>query len=335
MQLKPNHWSTILSQSLKDVDALLTHLNLSYQQVGLTKGQPLDFPFRITQRYLAKITKGNPHDPLLKQILPTDAEKENHPEYRDDPLKEQKFSIIPGLLHKYYGRILLTLTGACAINCRFCFRKYFSYHSNIIHKGNINLILKYLTEHPDITEVILSGGDPLILDDEKLQWVIDSITSVPHIQTLRFHTRMPVVLPERITEHLLDLLLKSRFKSIFVVHINHPNELDDDILAALNYLTKNGVIVLCQSVLLKGINDCATHLMSLYQSLFKVGVLPYYLHLLDKVTGSHNFEVSLSKAKQIMHMLSTHLPGYLVPKLVYEKPDALYKIPISSSYIDA
>ncbi|RMD71627.1 MAG: EF-P beta-lysylation protein EpmB, partial [Gammaproteobacteria bacterium] len=242
-----------------------------------------------------------------------------------DPLAEGRAMAAPGLLHKYRGRVLLTLTGACAIHCRYCFRRHFPYaRSNPL--GQWPGVLDYLARDPSIQEVILSGGDPLMFSDAKLERIIQDLEGIRHIRRLRLHTRLPVVIPQRVTEKLRRCLTQTRFQGIMVLHINHPNEIDDNLKEALG--TLRGVCMLNQSVLLRGINDSRTTLKVLSEKLFEAGVLPYYLHLLDKVQGAAHFDVPEARARQLMEALSASLPGYLVPRLVKEEGGAPAKTPV-------
>jgi len=323
-----NRWQAILAEALQDLDQLLSWLGLTHQQLALPISVSKHFPLRATWRFVHKIQKGNPHDPLLQQILPTIAEDIQTPGYTMDALAEHRCSLKPGLLHKYHGRLLLILTGACAIHCRFCFRQHFPYQTNNIWQTGYEDLKHYLRHHPDIYEIILSGGDPLLVDDKKLSVLFNLLADIPSIRYLRIHTRVPIVLPERLTPSLLKLLTQSRLQIIMVIHCNHPQELDHEILQTLKQFAQF-MTILNQAVLLRHINDDPTTLATLNTTLFKANVLPYYLHLLDKTTGTGHFEVSSQQAQKIMWHLTTHLPGYLVPKLVVEQPGMPAKIPIA------
>lgn len=281
------------------------------------------FPFKTTQEFVARIEPGNLVDPLLLQILPLKIATNKLTGFEVDPLAEKNVTPLPGVLHKYYGRVLLLVTKECAINCRFCFRQ------NLLTKiNNWSKVLQYLQGDNTISEVILSGGDPLTLSDDQLKTIIQNIASIPHIKRIRIHTRIPIVAPKRVTNKLLHVCLSSRLPVIFVVHVNHPQEIDQQVVNALAKLRCANIVVFNQSVLLKNINDDAQILAVLSEKLFAAGVIPYYLHLLDKVKGAENFYVTTTKAKKIMRELQNKLPGYLVPKLVYEKPGAKAKIRI-------
>lgn len=277
------------------------------------------FPLRVTREYIAKMKKGDINDPLLKQILPVSKELALHPEYSLDPLQELQANPIPGLLHKYYGRILITLTGACAIHCRYCFRRHFPYAENTPGKKGWQKMLAYIESHPEIHEVILSGGDPLIMNDHTLNLFLEDLSAISHVETVRLHSRLPIVLPSRITSEFIVMLKKHRFKFVMVIHANHPNEIDIDVKSACDLLREASITLLNQSVILKDINDSGDILISLSHQLFSCGVLPYYLHLLDKVQGAQHFDVSKKLAKELHAKMKAKLPGYLVPKLVFEQ----------------
>jgi len=239
-----------------------------------------------------------------------------------DPIGDINAMVTPGLLHKYTGRVLLVTTGACAIHCRYCFRRHFPYSDSNPRKHEWQRALAYMHADDGIEEVILSGGDPLVLDNTKLQDLCQALEKIPHIEWLRFHTRLPVVLPTRIDDGLLALLKSLRFRITFVIHANHANELTDAEIDALQQLSAAGVTLLNQSVLLKGVNDCPATLITLSKKLHQAGVLPYYLHMLDPVQGAMHFEVTGKEAVALLNTVRNELPGYLVPRLVREQPGA-------------
>jgi len=247
--------------------------------------------------------------------------------FNKDPVGDMATMPVPGLLHKYHGRVLLIATGACAIHCRYCFRRHFPYNGNLSARNHWHESIEYIRQHNDITEVILSGGDPLILSDSKLAELINQLDTIPHLQRLRIHSRLPTVLPERITDALLALLKNSRLSTCVVIHANHSQEIGDQECSALNKLSRVASL-LNQSVLLKGINDTAASQIELNERLCECKVLPYYLHLLDPVEGAAHFDVSESRAKEIMRQLKARLPGYLIPKLVREIQGENSKVPI-------
>jgi EF-P beta-lysylation protein EpmB len=274
------------------------------------------------------MVRGDRHDPLLLQVLPTAAESVQSPGYQCDPLGELHAMPAPGVLHKYRGRALLTVTGACAIHCRYCFRRHFPYSDANPANGNLQRSLDYLARQPDIQEIILSGGDPLTLSNARLQSLAEQLAAIPQLHTLRIHTRLPVVLPERVDTGLLAWLGRQSLQVVMVIHCNHPNEIDASVTGALRQIRDAGATLLNQSVLLHRVNDDAATLTRLSEALFAAGVLPYYLHLLDKVQGAAHFAVSQETAKQLLAALRASLPGYLVPRLVRDIPGQHSKSPL-------
>jgi EF-P beta-lysylation protein EpmB len=288
-----------------------------------------NFKLKVPYAYLRRIKKGDPNDPLLRQILPSEEELYAAPGYTKDPLGEDKANLIPGLVHKYEGRILLIVSSNCAVNCRYCFRRSFPYQDNKLGMSEWQQALKYINKNETITEVIFSGGDPLSISDTQLLWLTEEIAKIPHVQRLRVHTRLPVVIPDRITKDCLLWLTSTRLLTSLVIHSNHPKELDDTVGAALKNLSEAGVILLNQTVLLAGINDSIDTLQELSERLYQMKVLPYYIHQLDKVEGASHFEVSDEIAKKLLVGLTAKLPGYLVPKLVREIAGMPSKVPLS------
>ncbi|CAL1329254.1 EF-P beta-lysylation protein EpmB [Candidatus Providencia siddallii] len=320
------NWMQKLTEVVTDSNKLLELLNLKNNQV-LNKiiNNDKTFPLYVPLHFLNKIKKGDPLDPLLLQILSVKNELKTKINFSIDPNMEH-FNKIPGLLHKYYNRVLLIVKGRCALNCRYCFRKNFPYKNNKGNKKNWLFAINYIKKHIMLDEVILSGGDPLIAKDHEIYWIIKKIEKITHIKRLRIHTRFPIVIPERITDNLCKILSNSRLQIIFVTHINHANEIDEEFAFAMKKLKQSNIILLNQSVLLKRINDNTNTLLNLSNSLFDVGILPYYLHVLDKVQGTYHFLVTDAKAKRLIRELLTKLSGYLVPKLVKEKAGKLSKI---------
>lgn len=320
-------WQCALAQAIGSVDELL---NLLQIDPGQYRGPTLaaDFPLRVPHSFAARMEPGNIDDPLLRQVLPLPAEDLAAPGYLPDPLAEQEAIATPGLLHKYHGRALLTVTGACAIHCRYCFRRHFPYSDANPLAAHRDQALAYLRSHEEITEVILSGGDPLVLPDSRLRELAAQLAAIPHITTLRLHTRLPVVLPARVDGQLLEWTGNHPGQMVVVIHCNHPNEINADVVAALQRLAQAGVTLLNQSVLMKGINDRADTLKEMCESLFAAGVLPYYLHQLDRVQGAAHFEVSDARARELIQQLHGTLPGYLVPRLVREIPGLPGKWPL-------
>lgn len=277
------------------------------------------FSLRVPRGYVARMRRRDPADPLLRQVLPLATELSVVPGFDRDPVGDLAAMTVPGLLHKYRGRVLLTTTGACAIHCRYCFRRHFPYDDANPARDHWQRALAAIAGDESIAEVILSGGDPLTLADEKLADLCHRIATIPHVQRIRFHTRLPIVLPARITPTLLDAIRPARCASIVVVHANHANEIDAEVRAALAALRDAGHTLLNQSVLLRGVNDDTDALCTLSTRLFEAGVLPYYLHLLDRVQGAAAFEVDIDIALRLHAAMRARLPGYLVPRLVREE----------------
>ena len=318
MRDSTNTWQKVLAEGFRSAHDLLDYLDLSHQHTSAA-AEDL-FATRVPKSFADLMEKGNPNDPLLVQVLATGLETEYQPAYTEDPLQEKTFNSRPGVIHKYHGRVLLVLTGACAINCRYCFRRHFAYEDNNPSSKAWLDIIHDIGKDTTINELILSGGDPLLASDKLIKNLIFKIESYPHIKTLRIHSRMPVVLPQRVTNELVHLLAETRLKTVVVLHTNHPNELSEDVFKACQLLKESGCHILNQSVLLKGVNDDVETLSALSQKLFECGVLPYYLHILDKVAGVHHFDVDVSQAKEMFGQLQERLPGYLVPKLAVEIP---------------
>nr|VFJ43507.1 MAG: L-lysine 2,3-aminomutase [Candidatus Kentron sp. FW]VFJ64807.1 MAG: L-lysine 2,3-aminomutase [Candidatus Kentron sp. FW] len=301
---------------------------------GIAGTNTIPFPLLVPRGYVARMQKGNPRDPLLRQVLPIAEENAECPGYTKDPLGECHALRAPGVLQKYQGRVLLMTTTACAIHCRYCFRRHFALgheDGDMRGKGIPNrdweMALAYIRKEDTIREVILSGGDPLCLIDGKLALLAARIAELPHVRRLRIHTRVPIVLPERVDDSLLAWLAGTRLQMVMVIHANHPNEVDHRVEGALARLRTGGVTLLNQSVLLRGVNDHPNILATLSERLFAAGVLPYYLHLLDPVQGAAHFAVPKGRVKEIMTGLRSRLPGYLVPRPVREVAGAGYKIP--------
>ena len=321
-------WQQILKDAVTDLPSLLKQLDLNVTDMYLKQARDNPFPLRVPAGFISRMEKGNLNDPLLLQVLPQPQELDVHPGYSHDPVGDQSANPIPGLLHKYHGRVLLTLTAACAINCRYCFRRHFPYEENMMGMKGRQRVLDYINNDKTIDEVILSGSDPLLAKDTELVNLVAQLESISHIKRLRIHTRLPIVIPERITDTLLECLQASRFDTIIIVHCNHPNEIDEAVADALNRCRDNNITVLNQMVLLKGVNDTVDDLVSLNKKLFSLGVLPYYLNLLDKVQGSAHFDIDDQHAISLHNTLREKLPGYLVPRLVREKAGEPYKLPV-------
>ena len=319
-------WKHELANAIRQPRTLLQRLGLERTLAERIIAQP-DFRCLVTESYLAKIRPGDPRDPLLRQVLPM--RDELAPGGLLDPVGDGDACIHPGLLHKYHGRVLLIGTGACAIHCRYCFRRHYPYPGQSIGGARLQAAIEYLHQHPEIDEVILSGGDPLVLDDERLGELITSLQAVPSLGSLRIHTRLPVVLPTRITARLLDLLEASRLQVCLVLHANHANEIGEAEGMALQALHRRGVVLLNQSVLLRGVNDSLEALQALSRALYRAHTLPYYLHQLDPVQGALHFACEDDRARQLIRGLQARLPGYLVPRLVREIPGKAGKTPLA------
>lgn len=310
-------WQAALANVFREPAELLQYLNLPGSLLNGANAASSSFTLRAPRGYCQRIEKGNPNDPLLRQILPLDAELIEDQHFKLDPVGDLAAMEVPGLLHKYHGRVLIITTAACAVHCRYCFRRHFPYQENRAEQ-NWQTAIDYICANSDIHEVILSGGDPLSLTESKLKNLTDKLLNIPHIKTLRLHTRQPIVLPERINNEFLSWLDSLPWKIVMVLHCNHANEIDAAVASALEQLQQHQVTLLNQSVLLAGVNDDAEVLINLSKKLFSHHVLPYYLHQLDKVQGAKHFAVNDEKALQLLNEIRQRLPGYLVPKLVEE-----------------
>ena len=322
-------WQRQMQQMIRDPEQLFSRLCLDINDRPDLAAALQQFPLRVTEAFIAKMQPGDWNDPLLLQVLPQAQETDLQPGFVNDPLAELDANPIPGLIHKYHGRVLLITSSACAIHCRYCFRRNFPYSDNNPSQKDWQQALNYIAGHPEIHEVILSGGDPLAASDDYLEKLICRIADIPHVDTLRIHTRLPLVLPARITSDLLTVLTRHRLRTVMVIHCNHPNELDHASADALQALGEAKILLLNQTVLLKDINNSAEILIKLSRRLFANGVMPYYLHILDKVRGASHFDISESTAQALMREVLASLPGYLVPRLVREDPHASSKRPLA------
>lgn len=313
----PAAWQHALAQAFARPADLLEFLQLPPQPTAPTR-----FPLRVPRGFAARMKKGDPRDPLFLQIWPQPAEDDSIAGFSADAVGDLHKTKDGGLIHKYHGRALVIATGACAVHCRYCFRREFPYSDHLAGREHWQATLKTLAADRSIDEVILSGGDPLSLSDEKLAEFARALEFLPHVKRLRLHTRQPVVLPERVDEALLAWLSRGRLQKIIVLHVNHAQELDRPTVAAIARLRGTGATLLNQSVLLRGINDDVHVLAELSHALFSAGVLPYYLHALDRVSGTAHFEVAEPRACELIRELSARLPGYLVPKLAREEAGA-------------
>lgn len=286
------------------------------------------FPLRVPRGFAGRMQSGDMDDPLLQQVLPDDREDAPAAGFEHDPVGDLDSRQAPGVLHKYRGRVLLVATGACAINCRYCFRRHFPYNRDTAARQGWRDALAYITATPDAREIILSGGDPLVLATSGLRQLSTGLDAIAHVRRLRIHTRVPVVLPERVDEPLLEWLSGLKQRIVLVIHCNHPNEVDESVIRALRALRSTGVTLFNQAVLLRGINDSLATQTQLAETLFDAGVIPYYLHLLDRVQGAAHFEVADSHARALYQAMRRDLPGYLLPRLVREVPGAPFKVPV-------
>ena len=319
------NWQQQLAEAFNNIEDLCHYLQLPLEDLPTSVSATKNFPLRVPVSFAASIQKGNPNDPLLRQVLPIKDELSIYSGFNNDPVGDLASAVQVGVLHKYHGRVLLINTGSCAINCRYCFRRNFPYSDSQLSKQYEDSGIQYLNEHTEVSEVILSGGDPLSLNDERLKSLVQKLNAIKHLKRIRIHTRLPIVLPARITESLITTLTGSTQQVVLVVHCNHANEINVRVKKALALLRNNGINLFNQSVLLKGVNDQPNTLCDLSESLFAHGVIPYYLHLLDKATGTGHFEVSETIAKELIKQMQLRLPGYLVPKLVKEQAGALSK----------
>ncbi|GAP65855.1 L-lysine 2,3-aminomutase [Mizugakiibacter sediminis] len=316
-QLSPADWRQLWREAVTDARELLALLGLE----ALAARLPPDdagFALRVPRGFVARMRPGDPHDPLLLQVLPQLAELEPAPGFVRDAVGDLGARAAHGVLQKYAGRALLIASGSCAVNCRYCFRRHFPYAEEIAAAARWREALAHLRADASLSEVILSGGDPLSLSTPKLAELTDGLADAPHVRRLRIHSRLPVVLPERVDDEFCAWLSGLGLRKVVVLHANHPAELDAGVAAACGRLREAGATLLNQSVLLRGVNDDAAVLAALSERLFEAGVLPYYLHQLDRVEGAAHFEVGDDRARALVEALRARLPGYLVPRLVRE-----------------
>lgn len=313
-------WQHDLAHAFRDPRELCRFLGLA-DAVGITAARSSQgFPFLVPRSFAGRMQQGDARDPLLLQVLPQADEAGAHEGYSTDPLDESRYLAAPGLVQKYAGRALLLVTGGCAVNCRYCFRRAFPYAESGATRKGVDAALEAIAEDASLTEVILSGGDPLLADDATLARIIGRLDGIPHVMRLRIHTRLPVVLPSRVDDELLDALAATRLSRVIVIHANHPAELDETVAEAVGRLARLPAMVLNQSVLLAGVNDSVAVLHALSERLVAIGAMPYYLHLLDRVQGAAHFDVPEGVAIDLHRQLTARLPGYAVPRLVREIP---------------
>lgn len=319
----PPSWRTILKSHFTRLESLADFLKLNENQRAQLNLRP-NFPLQVPLRLAQKMAKGTLEDPIVKQFLPILQEGLAHPEFILDPVCDEAFQEKGKLLRKYEGRVLLICTSACAMHCRYCFRQHFAYSS---FKGFEEELI-YIEQDLSIHEVILSGGDPLSLSDEILAGILQRLAKLPHIRRIRFHTRFPIGVPERIDESFLNLVAQLPQQIYFVIHCNHPRELDQEIFDCLKNLQRLGCLILNQAVLLKGVNDDIQTLCLLAEQLANQGIIFYYLHQLDRVQGAAHFEVEEEKGRFLIQEMAKHLPGYAVPKYVREIAGMPNKTPL-------
>ncbi|HTL15511.1 MAG TPA: EF-P beta-lysylation protein EpmB [Thermomonas sp.] len=327
----PRRWQALWREAVRDPRELLGLLGLDALAGGLSEAAARQFPLRVPRGFVARMRPGDPHDPLLRQVLPVLDEERVVPGFGLDAVGDTAARRGGGVIHKYEGRALLVATGSCAINCRYCFRRHYPYAEDTAAAAGWRDAVALIAGDPSIHEVILSGGDPLSLADHKLAELTDALRGIPHLRRLRLHTRLPVVLPERVDEGLLAWLVGLPWPVAVVVHANHAREFDAAVDAAMARLRGAGATLLNQAVLLRGVNDSLEALAALCERGFEAGVLPYYLHQLDQVAGAAHFEVDDARALALHAALAARLPGYLVPRLVREVAGQPGKTPLSAA----
>jgi len=313
-------WRSELREAVRDPVELCRRLGLPVQQALSGADGSAQFPVFVPPSYLARIEPGDPNDPLLLQVMPVAEEADRAAGFSRDPVGDAAAALQPGVLKKYAGRALLIVTGACAVHCRYCFRRHFPYEESPHSEAGWDEALKTIAADRSITEIILSGGDPLTLVDERLATLVNKIAAIEHVSRLRVHTRLPVMIPARVTDGLVAWMTSSRLTPIMVIHANHAQELDELVGAAVDQLRHAGIMLLNQAVLLRGVNDSLVAQIGLCERLIEIGVQPYYLHQLDRVAGAAHFEVPLETGRQLIAELRARLPGYAVPRYVQEIP---------------
>lgn len=319
-------WQEAIRRAIRSVDLLLEKLELS--QDSAIRASENQFPVFVPLEFLARMQKRNPFDPLLTQVLATDHEQAVVAGFFDDPVGDLQVQVLPGLLKKYSGRALLIVGGACAIHCRYCFRRNFPYSDVPKSRSGWQAAIDSIARDSSLEEVILSGGDPLMVADSNLQWIVDQLNSVAHIRRIRIHTRMPVVIPQRVCPSLVEWIKSSRAAIYIVLHANHANEIDASVARAADKLRTSGATLLNQAVLLRGVNDTPDAQLELCTKLLDLQILPYYLHQLDRVSGTAHFEVSRQVGLEIIEYLRRKLPGYGVPQYVREQSGQPFKMPL-------
>ena len=327
-QPPPSRWQRALADAITDPLELIELLGLDPALAVQARTGAGRFPLRVPRSFVRRIRPGDPRDPLLLQVLPVLAELDETSGFSADPVQDLASAAAPGVLQKYSGRALLIASGACAVHCRYCFRRHFPYGDENASAAGWRPAIDWLARHPEIHEVILSGGDPLSLTDRRLAALSGALERLPHLRRLRLHTRQPVVLPERVDMGLGEWIRGLKLPLVIVLHVNHPREIDAEVRSALERLRAAGALLFNQSVLLREINDSVEVLAELSEALFESRVVPYYLHVLDRVRGASHFDVPESEARALWCALAARLPGYLLPRLTREVPGAPAKVPI-------
>ena len=325
-------WQRMLSESFTRTQDLLDYLHLSAGDIYASEDAAQQFKCLVPLSFAQRMKKGDPFDPLLLQMLPVGDEMVRNASYIEDPVGDLDANPSPGLLHKYHGRVLLLTNSGCAGNCRYCFRRHFPYQENSISHHQFQSAIDYIQKDKSIKEVIFSGGEPLLNSDERLASWIKQLAEINHLSRIRFHSRLPVFLPERINPAFIDAIQGTRLKPIMVIHSNHPAEINSAVQHALIAMHDAGVLVLNQTVLLKNINDDAEVLADLSERLFDSKTHPYYLHTLDRVQGAAHFDLDIQRAQSIYRALCDKLPGFLVPKLVKEVPGTASKTSLNPNF---
>ena len=328
LELERSSWRRSLATAIRDVETLLRELELPEEWAAEAIQAVKSFPVLVPRSFLDRMRVGDPHDPLLRQVLPVAEESLSTPGFVVDAVDDQAARVAPGLLHKYEGRVLLIAAGSCAVNCRYCFRRHYPYGEEPRRLEDWEPAISAIEQDSTVHEVILSGGDPLLLPDERLAALVERLERVEHLTRLRIHSRLPIVLPDRVNPELIELLRGSRLQPVMVVHANHPQEIAGDCEEALRRLVRSGIPTLNQAVLLRGVNDNADVLADLCERLIDLGVLPYYLHQLDRVAGTAHFEVPEATGLELIAQLRKRLPGYAVPQFVREVAGEASKTPV-------
>ena len=313
-------WREAMRSAIRDAATLCRTLELPDRFLDSAQRASRDFGVFAPLGYVSRMRVGDPADPLLRQVLPLEEELIATPGFRSDPVEDRQATLLPGMLQKYQGRVLLVTTGTCAIHCRYCFRREYPYSEGQLGGDRWAAPLQRIAEDSSIEEVLLSGGDPLTLPDSTLSDLLTRLGAIPHLRRVRIHTRLPIVIPQRVTRELVGMLGESNLTPILVVHANHAAELSVEVAEAMEHLMGGGVPLLNQSVLLRGVNDSVTALADLSRRLIDLRVMPYYLHQLDPVSGAAHFQVPIATGRQLVRDLRAILPGYAVPRYAREVP---------------